>query len=147
MKGMVNMPNNTTVVSESQLTTEHTNKLLSESRITPALAAAEGCKLQSVSMSEATRLLGMPVHSGGYVIPYPGMDGVFTVRLDVSEPQRDGRDAKYLWPRGAETHLFIPRSVRDSVSDTIYDRGRKKGPMRVHSGLAYNRAHRGLELG
>ena len=71
--------------------------------------------IRSVSAQEITDLVGFPVSSSGYVIPYPGTDAM-RVRLDAVCDLPEGGATRYVSPMGSLSRLYIPAGVREGLS-------------------------------
>ncbi len=80
------------------------------------LTAEDGdaARIASLDAAEVSSLVGFPVRSGGYSIPYPGTNAV-RVRLVPPHVFADGKTAKYLSPKGAAVRLYVPPGVLDEL--------------------------------
>jgi len=80
--------------------------------------------VSSVTPDEASKLLAFPVDSGGILIRYPGSEA-FSVRLD-KPPVKNGKQLKYLRPRGQRNALFVPPSVNLAEAEIWITEGELK---------------------
>lgn len=68
----------------------------------------------SVDGPTAQRILRWPTElPGGILIEYPGSGGYCRIRLDEPIDLGDGKQARYLAPRGSHNRLYIPQYVFD----------------------------------
>lgn len=70
-------------------------------------------ELYCADRDEVKKILGFDAGSGGLVIPYPRLDGhppFSRIKPDIP-PIIDSKPAKYLSPKGARNHLYIPQSL------------------------------------
>ncbi|MCZ6691111.1 MAG: DUF3854 domain-containing protein [Planctomycetota bacterium] len=95
---------------------------LARSGLTEAHSMA--VEMRSVPAEEVSRLLGFPVHSPGFVIPYPATDA-FRIRLDSPHVFQDGREAKYLCPRGAAVSAYMPPDGLNALLKELSDDGER----------------------
>ncbi|MCZ6691074.1 MAG: DUF3854 domain-containing protein [Planctomycetota bacterium] len=91
---------------------------LARSGLTEAQAMV--AEMRSVQAEEASRLLGLPVRSPGFVIPYPATDA-FRIRLDSHHVFQDGREAKYLCPRGTAVRAYVPPDGLNALLEELAD--------------------------
>ena len=101
--------------SEAQIIPQHI-KDLQRSGLSDFTIRAAG--IRSIAEPEAAQILGFNPKCGGLVLPYPTANGKPFFRIKPDVPYRAPgwkKPAKYLSPRGAENHLYIPPTLDQAV--------------------------------
>lgn len=123
----------------------HHLKDLESSGLSADAVDRSGC--YSISRRDATVLLGFDLESDGLVFPYPHLNGVngapLFSRVKPDRPYKAKgwkKSAKYLTPKGAPNHLYIPPTLdpailQDPSVPLLISEGEKKALKAVAEGF------------
>jgi len=96
----------------------------------------------SVCSADIPKLLGWNPEKieSALVLPYPGVDGFFRLKVFPGYKDNKGHTVKYLQPKDSSAHLYVLPSVRADLANPsvplYFTEGEKKAAKAVQEGLA-----------